>query len=35
VNADYRRQSKAARELAQEYFDAVKLLDEIAQAAGL
>lgn len=35
VNADYPRHSRAAREIACEYFDAMKLLDEIAQAAGL
>jgi hypothetical protein len=35
VNADYARHAKAAREIACEYFDALKLLDEIAQAAGL
>ena len=35
VNADYANQARAARELACEYFDALKLLDEIAQSAGL
>ncbi|MBV8357452.1 MAG: glycosyltransferase family 1 protein [Deltaproteobacteria bacterium] len=35
VNADYTRHAKAAREIACEYFDALKLLDEIAQSAGL
>ncbi|MFZ0889774.1 MAG: hypothetical protein WA005_15105 [Candidatus Binataceae bacterium] len=35
VNADYPRHAKAAREIAVEYFDALKLLDEIAEAAGL
>jgi hypothetical protein len=35
INADYRRHAKAARELAQEYFDAAKLLEELAQAVGL
>ncbi len=35
VNADYARHTRAAREIACEYFDALKLLDEIAQAAGL
>ena len=35
VNADYSYHAKAAREIACEYFDALKLLDEIAQSAGL
>jgi hypothetical protein len=35
INADYRRHSRAARELAEEYFDAAKLLDEMATAMGL
>ena len=35
INADYPRHAKAARELAQEYFDAAKLLEEIAAALGL
>ncbi len=35
VNSDYPRHSRAAREIACEYFDAMKLLDEIAQIAGL
>ena len=35
VNGDYHRHSHAAREIATEYFDASKLLDEIAEAAGL
>jgi hypothetical protein len=35
VNADYARHVRAAREIACEYFDALKLLDEIAQTAGL
>jgi hypothetical protein len=35
VNADYPRHARAAREIACEYFDALKLLDEIAQTAGL
>jgi hypothetical protein len=35
VNADYAHHARAAREIACEYFDAMKLLDEIAQAAGL
>jgi hypothetical protein len=35
VNADYARHARAAREIACEYFDALKLLDEIAEAAGL
>ncbi len=35
INADYLRHARAAREIAVEYFDAVKLLDEIAVAAGI
>ena len=35
INADYRRHAKAARELAVEYFDAAKLLEEMAVALGL
>ena len=35
INADYPRHARAAREIAVEYFDAVKLLDEIAVAAGI
>ena len=35
VNADYASHASAAREIACEYFDALKLLDEIAQTAGL
>jgi len=35
VNSDYLRHAKAAREIACEYFDAIKLLDEIAEKAGL
>jgi hypothetical protein len=35
INSDYRRHAKAARELAQEYFDAAKLLEEMAQAVSL
>ncbi len=35
VNSDYPRHAKAAREIAAEYFDALKLLDEIAEKAGL
>jgi hypothetical protein len=35
VNADYAKHARAARELACEYFDALKLLDQIAQTAGL
>jgi hypothetical protein len=35
INADYPRHARAAREVAVEYFDAVKLLDEIAEAAGI
>lgn len=34
INADYRRHARAARELAQAYFDAVKLLDEMATTLG-
>jgi hypothetical protein len=35
INADYPRHARAAREIAAEYFDAEKLLDEIAEAAGI
>ena len=35
VNSDYPRHLKAAREIAAEFFDARKLLDEIAEKAGL
>jgi hypothetical protein len=35
VNSDYPKHAKAAREIAIEYFDARKLLDEIARKAGL
>ncbi len=35
INADYPRHARAARQIAIEYFDALKLLDEIAAAAGL
>jgi len=35
INADYPRHARAAREIAAEYFDALKLLDEIAEAAGI
>jgi hypothetical protein len=35
VNADYQRHARAAREIAGEYFDALKLLDEIVEAVGL
>jgi hypothetical protein len=35
INADYPRHARAAREIAVEYFDAAKLLDEIAVAAGI
>lgn len=34
INADYPRHARAAREIAVEYFDALKVLDEIAEAAG-
>ncbi len=35
INADYPRHARAARDIACEYFDARKLLDEIAKVAGL
>jgi hypothetical protein len=35
VNADYAQHARAARAIACEYFDALKLLDEIAETAGL
>jgi glycosyltransferase involved in cell wall biosynthesis len=34
INADYPRHARAAREIATEYFDALKLLDQIADAVG-
>jgi len=35
INADYPRHAQTARDIAVEYFDAVKLLDEVAVAAGI
>ncbi|HZC46416.1 MAG TPA: glycosyltransferase [Candidatus Acidoferrum sp.] len=35
INADYPRHARVAREIAVEYFDPAKLLDEIAVAAGI
>lgn len=35
VNTDYARHAHAAREIAREYFDAARLLDEIAEVIGL
>ena len=35
VNRDYPRHARAARKIAVEYFDALKLLDAIAEAIGL
>ena len=35
INADYPRHARVAREIAAEYFDPMKLLDEIAVAAGI
>jgi hypothetical protein len=35
VNADYAAHARAARDIAAEYFDALKLLDEIAEVIGL
>jgi hypothetical protein len=35
INSDYRRHARAARALAEEYFDAAKLLEEMATAMGL
>ncbi|HYB91685.1 MAG TPA: hypothetical protein VEC38_11640 [Candidatus Binataceae bacterium] len=35
INSDYVRHCRGAREIAQEYFDAEKLLKEIVEAAGL
>jgi hypothetical protein len=35
INSDYPRHTRAAREIAAEYFDALKLLDEICEAAGI
>jgi hypothetical protein len=35
VNRDFARHARAAREIAVEYFDALKLLDQIAEVIGL
>lgn len=35
VNADYARHARAAREIAREYFDALKVLDDMAEIIGL
>ncbi len=35
INSDYPHHARAAREVAAGYFDAAKLLDEIAEAAGI
>jgi Glycosyl transferases group 1 len=35
INSDYARHARMAREIAADYFDAVKVLDEIAVAAGI
>jgi hypothetical protein len=35
INADYRRHAEAARELAEQYFDAARLLEDMATAIGL
>jgi hypothetical protein len=35
INSDYRRHARAARRIAQEYFDAARLLEEVAGALGL
>ena len=35
INADYPRHARVAREIAAEYFNPAKLLDEIAVAAGI
>jgi hypothetical protein len=35
INADYPRHARVAREIAAEYFDPMKLLDEIVIAAGV
>jgi hypothetical protein len=35
INADYPRHARIAREIAAEYFNPAKLLDEIAMAAGI
>ncbi len=35
VNADYGRHARVAREIAREYFDATRLLDEMAEIIGL
>jgi hypothetical protein len=35
INSDYPRHARAAREIAREYFDAERLLDELAEIIGL
>jgi hypothetical protein len=35
VNRDYQRHARAARKIAVEYFDAVKLLGAMAEVIGL
>ncbi len=35
VSADYPRHARAAREIAREYFDAQRLLGEMAEIIGL
>ena len=35
INADYRGHCRAAQEIAFEYFDASKVLDEMAEILGL
>jgi hypothetical protein len=35
VNADYQRHARAAREIASEYFDACRVLGEMAEIIGL
>jgi hypothetical protein len=35
INADYQRHARAAREIACEYFEAKKLLEEVAMIIGL
>src|SRR5262249_4441597 len=35
INSDYRRQSRAARDIAQEYFDSDKVLTRLLQEVGV
>jgi hypothetical protein len=35
INSDYEKHSRAAKEIAAEYFDAEKVLQQVMMAAGL